>query len=134
MKPYVRIDTEMLKKYAHYYHYTRIILINFVSRTLMLCDADDNLAALVITHLIHNMPDFWNKFKARMKVLYSRDMLYDRSRRIGYDYVAIHYHWYNRYAELASEHFFKYSITTIINLIDRGKERLKELTLISFAK
>jgi hypothetical protein len=31
--------------------------------------------------------------------MYGKDLQYDRSKRPGYNFTAIHYHWYNRFAE-----------------------------------
>jgi hypothetical protein len=69
------------------------------SRSLKLEDKAGQLAALIITHLPKFLPEFWKIFYTRIKALYGDELLEDFSRRLGYDYLAIHYHWYNRYAE-----------------------------------
>jgi len=46
-----------------------------------------------------SLPEFWEYFSTRIKALYGKEIFEDFSRRGGYDYLAIHYHWYNRYAE-----------------------------------
>jgi hypothetical protein len=66
---------------------------------LKLEDKDGQLAALVISHLRMSLPEFWEYFCTRIKALYGEEICRDFSRRGGYDYLAIHYHWYNRYAE-----------------------------------
>lgn len=86
----------------------------------MLQDDHNKLAALVISHLRQNMPDFWIKFCARLRALYSKDMYWDQSKRLGYDYLAIHYHWYNRYAELVSYLIYSIYSSTILNIINRA--------------
>jgi hypothetical protein len=73
----------------------------------MLQDADDKLAALVISHMTQTIPYFWSYFCARIEALYNKEIRYDWSKRCGYDFVAIHYHWYNRYAEMVSQNGFK---------------------------
>lgn len=45
------------------------------------------------------IPRFLINFMTRLKALYGKDMGFDDSHREGYDFVAFHYHWYNRYAE-----------------------------------
>ena len=62
-------------------------------------DKGGQLAALIISHLIMSLPEFWEYFSTRIKALYGKEIFEDFSRHRGYNYLAIHYHWYNRYAE-----------------------------------
>lgn len=62
-------------------------------------DKNGKLAALLITHLTKSLPDFWKTFFIRMHALYGDELFSTTSDQRGYDYLAIHYHWYNRYAE-----------------------------------
>jgi hypothetical protein len=66
---------------------------------LKLEDKKGQLAALVISHINTALPEFWEKFTARIIALYGKEFFDEVSKRVGYDYLAIHYHWYNRYAE-----------------------------------
>jgi hypothetical protein len=66
---------------------------------LKLEDKDAQLAALIISHMTQSIPLFWQYFRIRIQALYGRELFHDFSDRQGYDYLAIHYHWYNRYAE-----------------------------------
>ena len=75
------------------------MLIRIFRQTLKLQDMKKQLALLLITHLTTCMSVFWPIFCARINALYAKEMYSDRSDRCGQDYVAIHYHWYNRYAE-----------------------------------
>ena len=69
------------------------------SRTLKLQDEDKKLAMLVMTHMLQRIPTFWQYFNTRIEALYGKEFHPDKSDRKDYDYLAIHYHWYNRYAE-----------------------------------
>ena len=80
--------------------------MHLIRQSLKLEDLDKNFAALLITHLTTCMPEFWENFCARICALYAKDLHHDRSDRPGQDYVAIHYHWYNRYAELVHDLLF----------------------------
>jgi hypothetical protein len=79
--------------------------MHLIRQSLKLEDLDKNFAALLITHLTTCMPAFWTNFCARIKALYAKEWYFDRSNREGQDYVAIHYHWYNRYAEVVHNLF-----------------------------
>jgi hypothetical protein len=77
----------------------RCLILVKCRRTLVLRDQEDTLAALVMTHMTQRIPTFWQHFCTRIETLYSQEFHADTSNRQDYDYLAIHYHWYNRYAE-----------------------------------
>ena len=96
MKPYVRFDTNILDEYV-VLPPSMFLYLTLVRRTLVLEDKNNGLAALVVSHM--TAADFWTYFCVRIKALYGHEMHHDESKRVGYDYIAVHYHWYNRYAE-----------------------------------
>jgi hypothetical protein len=65
----------------------------------MLQDEDNKFAALITTHLTSKLSQFWEFFNARVDTLFEKEFVYNKLRCPKYNYNAIHYHWYNRYAE-----------------------------------
>jgi hypothetical protein len=68
--------------------------------TLKIVDDKGQLGIVVVTHMRQRIPRFLKDFMTRLKALYAKDMVFDNSDRVGYKFVAVHYHWYNRFAEL----------------------------------
>jgi hypothetical protein len=68
----------------------------------MFQDQEKKLGALLITHMPSTIPYFWEDFTARIKALFAQEFTEDHSDRSKYNFLAIHYHWYNRYAEKVS--------------------------------
>jgi hypothetical protein len=71
--------------------------------------------------MTQTIPQYWSNFLTRIKALYGNEFFQDKSNRDDYDYLAIHYHWYNRYAEsvrlcflLFSVHFFDLFFTHLL--------------------
>jgi hypothetical protein len=72
-------------------------------KSLMFQDQENKLGALLITHMPDTIPDFWKNFTARIQAHFIKEFREDCSNRDKYDFLAIHYHWYNRYAEKVSD-------------------------------
>jgi len=70
--------------------------------SLLFQDQKGKLGALLITHMPDTIPHFFNDFTTRIKLQYAKEFAADKSDRNGYDFLAIHYQWYNRYAEKVS--------------------------------
>ena len=71
-------------------------------KSLLIQDEENKLGALLITHMPYTIPHFFNDFTTRIKLQYAKEFTADKSDRGGYNFLAIHYHWYNRYAEKVS--------------------------------
>ena len=63
-----------------------------------------------MTHMPKTIPEGWKNFVTRIMALYAHGFVEDDSRREDYDFLAIHYHWYNRYAEDVSEFSFFFQL------------------------
>jgi len=70
--------------------------------TFKLHDKNNTFRALVVSHMKQTIPQFWDSFMTRIMALYGKNFVAENSDRPGYDFMAIHYHWYNRYAESVS--------------------------------
>jgi hypothetical protein len=68
-------------------------------KSLLLQDQKEKLLALFITHMPSTIPKFFQDFNTRVKIHFAKEFTRDQSDRSNYDFLAIHYHWYNRYAE-----------------------------------
>ena len=68
----------------------------------MIQDDKGQFGGLLVTHMPERIPKFLNDFTTRLQALYGKDMGYDNSDREDYDFVAVHLHWYNRFAESVS--------------------------------
>jgi len=71
-------------------------------KTLLLQDKEEKFLSLLITHMPDTVPNFWRDFTTRIKLQYGKEFTKDNSDRSGYDFLSLHYHWYNRFAEKVS--------------------------------
>jgi len=65
-------------------------------------DNEQQLGLLVVTHMGTALPAFQKYLVSRLQALYNKDFTVENSKREGYNFVSIHYHWYNRYSERVS--------------------------------
>jgi hypothetical protein len=68
-------------------------------QTLKVLDDKGQLGFILVTHMRKRIPKFQKDLTTRLQGLYGKDLQYDRSERRNYNFTAIHYHWYNRFAE-----------------------------------
>ena len=71
----------------------------------MICDANDKIVGLLVTHFTSLYPDFNEWFIDVLRCLFKDELYNDRSDRPDYGFFAAHYSYYNRYAEKVSEFY-----------------------------
>jgi hypothetical protein len=127
-KPYIKFDTEILEGYLSFL--VMIISIDFIFRkSLLIQDEQKNLGALVISHMPQSI--FWADFTSRIQMQFKKEFFKDYSDRKGYDFLAIHYHWYNRYAEKVSSAQLNLKY---INLINFREPMLQKMFIQTMSK
>ena len=101
------------------------------SKTLKLLDDSNAFKALVVSHMSKTIAEFWKTFVTRITALYGEKFVVDSSDRPGYDYMAIHYHYYNRYGGRVRFIFLFVGSLKQLLLIHRVVVPLQMFTLIS---
>ena len=70
---------------------------------LHLSDTKDKFLALLLTHMPTCIPQAFETLSNRLLAHFHNEIWDENSNRPKYNYLAIHYHWWNRYAEQVSE-------------------------------
>ena len=97
-------------------------------KSMMLRDSEKKLGALLVTHMPDAIPHFSNDFTTRIKLQYAKEFKADKSDRKDYGFLAIHYQWYNRYAEKVS--LLSMKLNWLVNVFFRVLELLMTLIQI----
>jgi len=69
---------------------------------LYLCDTKEELLAMLLTHMPISIPQAFETMSQRLLAHFHNEVWDQKSNRAKYNYLAIHYHWYNRYTEHVS--------------------------------
>ncbi|KAG6875516.1 hypothetical protein C0993_008854, partial [Termitomyces sp. T159_Od127] len=68
-------------------------------KTLKIQDGESNLVGILLTHMSTSIPQCNESVINILKALFPQELHEDSSKRPGYNFLSMHYSWYNRYAE-----------------------------------
>jgi hypothetical protein len=60
------------------------------------------LLFMLSTHLTQALPEKMALLLSELQALFPGELSYENSKREGYEFLALHFSWYNRYSESVS--------------------------------
>jgi hypothetical protein len=103
-------------------------------QTLKVLDDKGQLGFILVTHMTKRILKFQQDFTTRLQAMYGKDLQYEESDRPDYNFTAIHYHWYNCFAEQVCPFNCNYSIRYMVILLHRVQELQLEYILTNFVQ
>jgi hypothetical protein len=114
--PYIKISRDVGKGCVFHIHIYRDTKNAISRKTLIFRDLDKNLVALWATHAQKLLKEKIEALPALVHSLFPQELSEDDSKRVGFEFCAIHMSQYNRYAE--NVRVLSISTVSVIKLID----------------